>query len=97
MRLIILSFTLLFLLSCKGKTSKPSQTPAIPEITATATTPKVESVPPQPVAHKLPDADFISASKSQKFPPLLVDQIWHYSFALSIKDEVPKENLYKGQ
>ncbi len=97
MRLFILFISFLLLSSCKGKTTKPTPPAGIPETTATAETPKVETVPPLPVAHKLPDASFISSSKSQKYPPLLVDQIWHYSFALSIKDEVPKENLYKGQ
>jgi hypothetical protein len=49
-----------------------------------------------PVMAKL-DASFIKMADSQKSVSAIEDKVWHYVFALSLKDDTPKENLYKGQ
>lgn len=50
---------------------------------------------PQVVYGKLDDA-FIQASSSQKVNHDITDSVWHIFFALSLKDEVPKQNIYAG-
>jgi hypothetical protein len=80
----------LFIASCKDKVEPATET-TLPEEAVTQ-----EIVPPAPVMNK-PDPEFISKSKAQKEKAEVVDQIWHYYFALSIKDPTPKKNIYEGQ
>lgn len=49
-----------------------------------------------PAMAKLDEA-FIKLSDAQKDVPELENKIWHYSFALSLKESTPKDNIYKGQ
>ncbi|MBK7232809.1 MAG: hypothetical protein IPH93_11250 [Saprospiraceae bacterium] len=42
------------------------------------------------------DQEFIDWSKTQKEYPMITDSIWHFYFALSIAEETPKDNIYKG-
>ncbi|MCC6754518.1 MAG: hypothetical protein IT266_11110 [Saprospiraceae bacterium] len=85
-------FTLL-IASCKDKAEPAAETA---ETTGSEPVVTQEVVPPAPVMNK-PDPDFISKSKTQKDKAEVVDQVWHYYFALSIKDPTPKKNLYEGQ
>jgi hypothetical protein len=49
-----------------------------------------------PSMNKIDDA-FIKLAEGQKDYPDIEDQIWHYTFGLSLKENAPKENLFKGQ
>ena len=42
------------------------------------------------------DEAFIKASTGQKVNHDITDSVWHIFFALSLKDEVPKQNIYAG-
>lgn len=58
---------------------------------------EIEEIKLPPAAMNKPDAKFMEAASKQKINNEITDQIWHYAFALSIKDPTPKENIYEGQ
>lgn len=43
------------------------------------------------------DMAFINQAEAQADVPELTDKIWHYNFALSLKETTPKENIYLGK
>ena len=91
MKLIILFLLSLFLITCKNKEkieSGPLQKALEPNLQ--------EIKLPSPVMAKL-DAAFIKLSDAQQDIPELENKKWHYSFALSLKETAPKDNIYKGQ
>lgn len=78
-------------LSCKDNKE------AVNADSETKTEAEVEEIKMPPAAMNKPDAQFKEAAAKQKINSELTDQIWHYAFALSIKDPTPKENIYEGQ
>ncbi len=87
----VLALILLFS-QCKNK-----ENASIGTSSQTPTNNKVEEMKiPPPVMGKIDDK-FIQLAEKQKDAPDLVNMIWHYTYALSIKEEAPKENIYKGQ
>lgn len=90
---ILRVLTLILLFSqCKNKEKGQITGPA-----PAASSNKIEEMKvPPPVMGKIDDI-FIQLAEKQKDVPDLQDEIWHYTYALSIKDAAPKENIYKGQ
>lgn len=82
----------LLAISCKDK-EKPTAAEPISQAETAASEQEIKL--PAPVINK-PDSKFVTAATAQKPDPALTDQIWHYVFALSIKDPTPKENIYEG-
>ncbi len=92
MQIIRIIALLVFFIQCKNKEKLPMQNSAEP-----APNHKVEEMKlPPPVMGKIDDK-FIQLAEKQKEVPDLSSMIWHYTYALSIKDAAPKENIYKGQ
>lgn len=90
MKYIYISLLISLVIACKDKNPKVNTVNSVdPPV-------QVEEIPLQGAKMLKPDANFIESAKSQKPNADLTDQIWHYSFALSIKEETPKENIYKG-
>lgn len=90
MKYLYISLFIGLLLACKDKAAKENTVNTVePPV-------KVEEIPLHGATMRKPDANFIQEAKSQKANQDLMDQIWHYSFALSIQEETPKENIYKG-
>lgn len=91
MRIVLIIFAVSALqLSCKNNP------PASEAAAAKADTAKMEEITlPPPTMGKL-DGAFIKLAEEQVIEPNLENKIWHYSFALSLKEETPKDNIYKG-
>ncbi|MBK9108014.1 MAG: hypothetical protein IPM92_06420 [Saprospiraceae bacterium] len=88
----LFSIILLFVcISCKDNKQQSNETSNTESETST------EEIKLPPAAMNKPDAKFIEAAGKQKINNEITDQIWHYAFALSIKDPTPKENVYEGQ
>lgn len=80
------------LISCKDN-EKPTPNP---EPSATQEETKEEEIKMPTPSIRKPDTKFIEASRGQQNESSVTDQIWHYVFALSIKDPTPKQNIYEG-
>jgi hypothetical protein len=91
MKLHVILLVCLGLMNCKNKENIPANSE---QKTAE---PNVEEIKmPAPVMGKLDEA-FIKLSDQQKDIPELENQIWHYTYALSLKENPPpKDNIYKG-
>jgi hypothetical protein len=91
MKPVIIFLLSVCLLTCKNKEKNPGI------VSEKAPEPNVQEIKaPAPVMGKLDDA-FIKLADAQQDVPDLVDEIWHYTFGLSLKDPTPKENIFKGQ
>ncbi len=91
MRLLFIFLLSISLITCKNKEKIDSNSDQ------NASEPKLEEVKmPAPAMGKLDEA-FIKLSDAQKDISEIENKIWHYSFALSLKESAPKDNIYKGQ
>ncbi|MEP7195799.1 MAG: hypothetical protein ABI851_04725 [Saprospiraceae bacterium] len=90
--LFLLSFSLLAS-SCQ-KSQKKIETP----VEASPATTEELSTKPTPSLVKLLRADeaFIKAATTQKPNLMITDSLWNFYFALSLSEDTPKENIYKG-
>lgn len=90
MRLILIFLFSICLITCKNKENKSGSGQNAPE-------PNLQEIKmPAPAMGKLDDA-FIKRADAQKSIPDLEDQIWHYTYGLSLKETTPKDNIFKGQ
>ncbi|MBK8449758.1 MAG: hypothetical protein IPL42_06910 [Saprospiraceae bacterium] len=81
----------MLLICCKNKENKST------EAISGSENSKLEEIKLAPPTMGRIDDQFIQLSQSQKENLDLTNMLWHYSFALSLKEAAPKENIYKGQ
>jgi len=92
-KLILISILTIIFASCKTDKKEVSQAPVSvkrPDNEGLNLNSKL------PVQYAKITQEFIELSNSQKVFPMITDSLWHFYFALSIAEETPKDNIYKG-